>query len=139
MQQHIRGAFEVVRMAVRAQSSSRTTTKRRAVFKIPLHVTRDKQIEPAVAIVVEPAGTRGPTFRNVWKFARDVTESGVAVVAIEIIRFVSTDEQIDVSVVVVVSSSNAHAVSGAFESRAFGHIGERSVGFLLVESVPVFR
>src|SRR5215813_9482526 len=114
MKENVGRAFEIVRMAVRALSRSWATAKHRAACKIPIHVSRDEEIETAIAIVVEPAGARGPAVVHPGKLARDVTESTIAIVSIEAICFVSGDEEIDEAVVIVVRSGDAHAVTCAF-------------------------
>src|ERR1051326_1208761 len=126
-------------MAVRAQGRSRTTAKHRAAFKVPIHVTRDEQIETAVAIVVEPSGARGPTLVDLRQLVCDVAESPIAVVVIKAIGLVAGNKKINETVVVVIRGGNAHAVTNTFETGVFGYVYESSVGFLLIKTIPILR
>src|SRR5579864_8857490 len=97
---------------------------------IKLHVTRNKQIQEAIVVVVAPRGTGGPTTESDTGFVCDIGEGAVVVVVQEhgawggfLARQCSegrTVHQVDVEPAVIVVVKQGHAGTRGFKnSRLF--------------------
>ena len=88
-----------------------------AVFKIEVDVVGDEQVEVAVAIVIDKSAAGVPaSFRaglNQSRLFGYIGERAVAVIAIERVLAVVSDEEIVVAVVVVIADAAGLAPTGA--------------------------
>ena len=110
------------------------------MFEVPLHVTGDKQIQPAVIVVVEKTGRHRPSRVGNTGFGSNVAEGAIAAVAIQHVSPVTGDVEVSEAVVIVVRSGYAHAVVSIArrrESGGEGYIGIAAVFVLTVEAIPV--
>ncbi len=91
----------------------------------PAHVVADEQIQPAIAVVVEPQG-RGAEAGAIAKACPrgDVHEGALAAVAKQAVLANRRDQQILPAVVVEVRDGHAHPVKVRREARALGDIDE---------------
>ena len=103
----------------------------------PAHVVDDQQIEPAVVVVVEPAGSRRPFAAGDARPLGDVLEAAVAAIAQQLVARDAGDEEIDVAVVVVVGGRRTHGVSDAAHAGRRGHVGELHAAVVAIEPVGV--
>ncbi len=105
------------------------------IFRSPLDVVGDDQIEPAVFVVIEPSRAGGPSaFIGDAGFRRDVGKRAVAVVVIENGAAIAGHIQIGIAVIVEVADGNALAVMAFTADAGFlGDIGESSVAVVVVE------
>jgi len=105
---------------------------------VPLDIVDDKEVEMAVAIVVEPSGADGPAAVVVKPGLRgDVFEAALAEVAIEGDAAEAGDEQIGEAVVVVVAGGGGDIVAGAGEAGGGGTVGKQEVTVVVEEAVGV--
>src|SRR5262245_59213202 len=130
------GALEIVGVAI---SSDGRTTGKRAMLEIPLNVAQDKQIEPAIPIIVEPTGACGPTTTTDARFFGDVFKRPVTTVAIEYSAAKGSDVEVDKSVVIEVTRGHAHRIAFAPNAGAFRNIFEAAIRFLMIETIPKTR
>src|ERR1043165_5979796 len=137
MKEERRGPFEVVRVAVGA--NLRRAAVERAALKVPIHVARDEEVEPPVAVVVEPARARRPARRARLRLLRHVLESAIAAVTIQSRATQAGDVEVYEAVAVEVSGRRAHRVAFAAQSRALGHVLEGAVRLLMIETIPEAR
>src|SRR5260370_29145608 len=103
---------------------------------IPGYIVHYEKIEPAVAVVVEPARGDGPGFCMDASFGGDVFERAVAAIAVQNVAAHAGHEEVGVSVVVVVGPGGAHAVAFAAHSCASGDLLEHAVAAVAIETVP---
>ena len=111
----VRQPLEDARVAVDVDPP-RLVSAGRILVRRPLHVIDDQEIEAAVVVVVEPAAADGEVAAGDARGLRDVLESPVAAIAIELIGAHAGDEQIDVAVVVEVACRCPDRVAGAGEA-----------------------
>src|SRR5207247_6385988 len=120
------------RMAIRAQAW-RLLAAVRLARGIPHAVIHDEQIEPAVAIEVEPGAVDAPHRSRLWMHTRqmglrgDVAERSVSEIAIEDIAPDARDEEIRKSVVVEIRCRGAHHVAVPLHAGELGHVGKTAV------------
>src|SRR3984885_681846 len=100
----------------------------------PLHVVADKQIEQAIAIVVEPQsrGAESLTLAESTGNGR-VQKRSFASVPKQTVLAYTGDEDVGKAVVVVITDSYAHAVEFNVETGARGHVSERAVAVVVIE------
>ena len=111
--------------------------QKRAPCGRPAHVVDHQQIEPAVVVVVEPAGGRRPFAAAEARPLGDVLEAAVAAVVQQLVARDAGDEEIDVAVVVVVGGRRTHGVAGAAHARCRGHVGELHAAVVAIEPIGV--
>src|SRR5690349_9891636 len=70
---------------------------------------RDKEIEFAVIVIVKPDGAGGPAGRGDSRLISHITESAIAVIAIENIAAITGDVEIDPTIAIVITGGDAHA------------------------------
>src|ERR1017187_8188362 len=85
-----------------------------------MDVAGDKQVEPAIAIVISKRRTRGPPPKRDTGLLRYVSEGAVVVVVVQPVFAIVRYEDIGPAVVVVVADCNAEAPA------VIGHAGRRS-------------
>ena len=108
----VRQPLEDARVAVDVDPP-RLVSAGRILVRRPLHVIDDQEIEAAVVVVVEPAAADGEVAAGDARGLRDVLESPVAAIAIELIGAHAGHEQIDMAVVVEVAGRCPDRVAGA--------------------------
>ena len=107
------------------------------VFEIPLHVTKNHEIEQAIVIEVHPSRAGGPAAAAHARFFRDIGKRSVAVVVVQPVAAVFGDKQVFETVVVVIAYRHAVSIAHPLHPRSLGHVFERAVGFLVVQAMPV--
>src|ERR1017187_9947272 len=85
-----------------------------------MDVAGDKQVEPAIAIVISKRRTRGPPPKRDTGLLRYVSEGAVVVVVVQPVFAIVGYEDIGPAVVVVVADCDAEAPA------VVGHAGRRS-------------
>ncbi len=101
---------------------------------VKVQVVRHKQIELAVAVVIDPSAARAPTgaICSHAGFFGDIRESAVPIVVIENVFAPVGDEQIVKAVVIVIADADAARPAGSMQPRLGGHVGECAVAVVLV-------
>src|SRR2546425_3776872 len=99
------------------------------------HETRDKKIELAVVVVIEPDGARRPSRRCDAGFVRDVGKRAVAVIVIENVSSITGHVQINPAITIVITRRRAHAEGAARHSGFVGNVGERAVMIIVVKRI----
>ncbi len=101
----------------------------------PLAVTRDVEVEPAVAVVVEERRAEAPEVDQGAANRRGVAERAVAVVEVQDVG--AEVRQVEVGLAVIVDVAHGHAVAEAAEAHArpFGHVLESEVAEVAIEPV----
>ena len=77
----------------------------------------DKQVEPAVIVVVEPHRARAPTRRRNAGLLRHIRECAVAVIAVQNIASTLRHIKVRKAIAVVVPHRDAHAIAAARHAR----------------------
>src|SRR5215471_19386137 len=86
-------------------------------LRSPVSIIDDEQIQPAIIVVVEPAGSDRPLVARDSRLLGHVLEFSVAQIAIENVAIDAGHEQIRMPVIVVVSSGRAHRIARTRETR----------------------
>ena len=104
-------------------------------LNVEVDVVSDEEIEIAVTVVVEEGAAGVPAgFRlEEASFGSDVGEGTVAVVAVEDVLTVVTDEEIVPTVVVVVADTAALSPSAACKTGFSSNVGESTIPIVLEE------
>src|SRR5258708_330241 len=104
---------------------------------IEIEVVRNKQIELAIPVVVDPGAARAPTgpVRAQSGFPGYVGKSAVPIVVIEDVLAPVSDEQILKPIVIVVANTNSGRPTCAEQARFRGYVGEGAVPIIFVEPV----
>jgi hypothetical protein len=109
---------------------------RRAV-RIEIDVIGHKQVEFAVAIVVNP-GTAGPPMGSIpadTGLPGDVGEGSITVVVVKHILTPIGDKRVLKPVVVIVAHANTGRPTGTEQAGFCGHIGQGAISIVLVQPV----
>src|ERR1700736_6711490 len=93
----------------------------------------------AVAIVVNKTGAGAPSVAGNAGFRGDVGKSTVSVVVIKSIAAQVCNQQVGISIVVIVTGGDSHAVKAPLQSCLFCHASERAVVIVPVETIPESR
>ena len=101
-----------------------------------LEIVGDKQIETAVAVIVEEgaAGVVAHAILNEARFARHIAKAFAAFVAIEHVLAPVSDEEIGIAVVVVIARADALRPAGASNSHLLGDVAVAAPAFVVVEA-----
>src|SRR5207248_2847165 len=104
-------------------------------FWIELDVIADKEIETAVAVVVQPRTSGAPADLFVVDagFSRDIGEGAVAAVVKKDVVSPEAAKQIVPPIVVVIADAHARLPAGAGQAGPFCDVGEGSVAIVLVK------
>ncbi len=100
---------------------------------VEVDVAGDKQIEPAIAVIVAESGSAGPVAELDAGFFGHVGEGAVVVVVVEAVLAVVGDEEVGVTVVVVVADGYAKAPAVVGDSCLGGDVGEGAVVVVVEE------
>src|SRR6202044_1868846 len=109
------------------------------VIKVPLEIAEHDQVQQAICVQIDPGSSGGPTASAHSSLLRHVCKSAVPIVVVELVASVGSDIEVLVSIVVIICGGDTHAVAGALQSRALGHVLKRSVLLLVVEAIPIRR
>ena len=118
------------------------TTAHRIDARLPVAVVRNKQIEPAVVVVVNPCRRHRPQLAALRVCASNaggrghVGEGAIAVVPVERVAVHAHNVQILQPIVVVVAHCDAHLVAAPLHARARCHIRKGAVAVVTVEAIP---
>src|ERR1700722_2314901 len=105
------------------------------VFRRPLNVVGDDQIDPSVLVVIEPPCARRPsTLVGDTRLGRDIGEGAIAIIVVKDGAAISRHIKIGIAIIVEVADGNALAVvSLASNSSFLGNVGEGSIAVVVVE------
>src|SRR2546430_15719645 len=95
----------------------------------------------AIAVVIHPSAARTVSRGALRQacFLGSVRKRTIAVIAVENIVSVVGDEQIVVTVVVIVADRNCRRPAGAHESSFRGYVSECAVAIVLVQAIGSIR
>src|ERR1700733_11572274 len=106
---------------------------------IEIDKVTDKQIQPAVIVVIEPHRARGPTRSGDPRSFGNVTQGSVTIVVIENAFSVLRHIQIRKTVAVVVTDSNPLSVAPGRYARLLGDVGKGTIAIVAIERVAQGR
>src|SRR5262249_53792004 len=129
---------EVFRMAIDADPASGIAAVA-VVGGRPFGVVYNPEVEPSVAIVVEPARGHGPFAAADSGSFGDILESPVAQIAIQGIPVDAGYEQVRMTVVIEIAHGRAHRVACAGDASRLGHVAELPSAFVVEQAIPVLR
>ena len=131
-------SFEILRVAVNTQIAVALTA---VAVKIgsPVSVIDHEQVQPAVVIVVEPAGGNRPLVTLDSRFLRHILELSIAQVAIKNVPVDACNKQILIAIIVVVRRRSAHRITDASDPGFLRDIGESHTTIVPVEPVEKLR
>src|SRR5581483_3708872 len=128
-------------MAVVPQAGPRLA--HRLVSAVPGEIIHDEQVQPAIVVYIQPGPANRPE-RTVLavrlvqpRFPSDIREGPVAIVVIQAIAKHTADEQVFITVVVVVSDRDAIVEAGPRQSRFYRDVLEIPVAVSLEQAVRV--
>ena len=90
----------------------------------PLHVVDHKEVEPSVPVVVEPGRRDRPIAAGDPGSRRHVFESSISAVVQQLVLADSGDEQVHVSIVVVICRRRPHGIAHSLDAGGGRHVGE---------------
>ena len=146
-------ALQAARSAKRLRSTERTVgiadsfrSGIRKVVHIPVNITRNEQIEAAIAVVITKARTCGPITESYASLFGHIRKCAVMIVVIKTVLSIIGHIEIRPAVVVIVTHSHTKAPAVIGHTGLRSYLGkcsvvvvvkERSMGrfFLAVESV----
>ena len=105
----------------------------RQIVEIDLHVTRNKKIQAAIAIVIAPARACAPAFARDAYYFRNIGERAVAIVAIQTRDAEVADKQIGAAIIVVITNCNAHSPTLVRDSGFVSNIFKLPVTEISIE------
>ena len=99
---------------------------------------RYEQVQISIIIVVAPSAAHGASAIGHNAPGDNPGESAVAVVSVEdIIASKNADEQVEISIVVVISPGSANRVGNICRDSAGRHFGERPVAVVVIQEIPL--
>src|SRR5437764_5919887 len=100
----------------------------------PLDIVADDQVEVAILVVVDPGGAGAEFLRSEQScFLRDIGERAVAIVMKNVALAVGRDENIVVTVIVVIPDGNTESKHLHVEAGFVGYVGEGAVVIVVIE------
>ena len=105
---------------------------------IEIHIARDIQIQATIAIVVSPGAAGVPVRRLQPGFTRNVSKSAVTIVVKQSVGAEIGDEDVAVTVVVVIADANSDAPSLIDEPRFPSYVCESSIAVVAKEAARGF-
>ena len=112
------------------------TAEATAKLEVPIHVTQDDEVQPSIAIVVEPTGAGGPSRSVEPELAGHVRKGADTLVAVHDVPAISRDVKIDETIIIIISCGHTEAVAAAFDASELGDICKSAIRFLMIESIP---
>src|ERR1700677_3771774 len=97
------------------------------MLNIVVNITRNKQIQPSITVIVAKGRPRGPVTQGHPRLLRDVRKSAVMVVVVQAVLAIVRDIEIRPAVVVVISYRNSKAPPIIGHSRPGCNIGESAI------------
>src|ERR1700722_12378662 len=101
-----------------------------------IHKAAYEQVQPAIAVIIEPDRAGGPARSSHACLLSHIAECSVTVVLIEDAFSVGGDQHVGPSVVVEIAHRHAHTERAAAHSRLHRYVTERSIAVVLVQRVP---
>ena len=131
-------SFEILRVGVNTQIAVALTA---VAVKIgsPVSVIDHEQVQPAVVIVVEPAGGNRPLVTLDSRFLRHILELSIAQVAIKNVPVDACNKQILMAIVVEVRCGSTHGIAGACDSGLRRDVREFHTAIVAIEPVEKLR
>ncbi len=114
-------------------------------LRVPLNVIADDQVKPAIVIHVNPSCSNRPQFAVTRidaaevRFLGDVLEGAVATVVIQDVSIYTRDENIRITVIVIVGDGYSHGIAFTGHAGFIGHVGERAVAIVSEQAVEILR
>ena len=131
-------SFEILGVAVNTQIAVALTAVAVKTGS-PMSVIDHEQVQPAVVIVVEPAGGNRPLVTLNSRFLRHILELSIAQVAIKNVPVDACNKQILIAIIVVVRRRSAHRIADASDPGFLRDIGEFHTTIVPVEPVEKLR
>ncbi len=103
-----------------------------------LDIVADIEVDPAVAVVIEPGAARAETEVLGSGGRGDIGEGAIGIVMEEGVFAVAGDVEVEGVVVVVIAPRGGHAVEGEIEAGGLGDIGEGAIAVILEEGALSF-
>src|SRR5437870_3412106 len=103
------------------------------VVQVDLHVARDKQIQPAVSVVIAPGRSRAPAFARYTNFLRNVSERTVTVVVIQTRNAEVANVDVWPAVVIIVPDCHAHSPTFIGHSGFVSYVLELPITEVVVQ------
>src|SRR5215831_6422170 len=124
MEEVVGDRFEFGGMTIGPPAGQIDTAYFGADGKVPLEVTRHKEIQVAVVVVIDKARTHVPAVGSDAASSRHVGECPVTVIVIEDALPKVGDKQVGETVVIVISDGHTHAVTLPFHAGLFCYVCE---------------
>src|ERR1700733_11468426 len=102
---------------------------------VELRELTDKQVEPAIVVVVEPHSARAPPWSGDTRFLRDIGECSIPVVVVKDAAAELRDEQIWEAVAIIIANRGSHAVAATGHAGFFSHTRERTIAVVAIERI----
>src|SRR6516162_325177 len=96
---------------------------------------RDKEIEPAIIIIVKPHGVGGPARSGDPRLVSHVGERSVAIVVVKNVASVPGHVQIDPAIAVIISGGYTHSKCAAGYASLVRDVGESAIMIIVVQSI----
>ena len=126
-------------MTVRASSRHLHAANQGTNREIPLQITGNEEVQVAIVIIVEKAGTYVPAISLDAGLPRDVRKSAIAVVSVKNAISIIGHQQVSIAVVVVVPCGHAHAVARSPHTGAQGDVRKGAVTIVAEQPIPRLR
>src|SRR6185436_13570380 len=105
---------------------------------VPSHIADQKEIEPPVVVVIEPARRDGPaTVRDQASVRRYILEGPVSAISIQSVRTDSRHEQVDEAIVVIVGGGCPHGIVDAGYTGFRSDVRKRAIVVVVEESIAI--
>ena len=105
----------------------------RRMVGIELHISRNKQIEPPVVVVIAPGRARGPASQRHACLLGDVGKSTVVVVVIEAVAAIVSHVDVGPAIIVVVAHSHAKSPALVADAGLVGDISKCPIVIVVKE------
>jgi hypothetical protein len=123
------------RMAVRALPG-RAVLADRLFIRVPVDIVHHEQIQPPVAIVIEPHRRYRPRLAVNSGLRSHVFKCAIPAIAVQKVALESGHEQIGASIVVVIGGGSPHAETLPAQTRFHGGVFERAISAIAIQPVP---
>jgi hypothetical protein len=99
----------------------------RRMVPIKLHITGDKQIEPAVMVIVAPRRSGRPTAESDAGLLRHIRKRAIVIIVVQAVLAIVRDVDVRPSVIVVVSNGQAETPALVGDTCFFSHVRKSTV------------
>src|SRR6185437_16663784 len=119
---------------------ARTAARKRRFLRVEVDIVADKQVQPAIAIVIEKSAAGAPLGLLIQeaRLRGDVGECA-AVVVIQDVPAPVGDEQVVMAIVIEITDTNALPPAGALQARFSGDIRKRAIAIVLEQAIGRVR